>query len=141
MLRIVLDANIYVSALLKPEGPQAKLLRLGLRRKYRILLSQSIFFELAEVFQYKKIIKKISLSKNEIKEFLEQLTHAGTWIKGDIHVTACEDPDDNIYLACAKEAQADFLVSGDQHLLKMKAFGETKIVTTRSFLEFLKQPE
>ncbi|MBI2982044.1 MAG: hypothetical protein HYY44_07125 [Deltaproteobacteria bacterium] len=48
-----------------------------------------------------------------------------------------DSSDDDIYLACAKESQADYLVSGDQHLLTMTEFEETGIVTSKKFLECL----
>jgi predicted nucleic acid-binding protein len=50
-----------------------------------------------------------------------------------------DDPDDNVLLACAVEAEADFIVSGDRHLLKEKEFQGTKITGVKEFLEMLEK--
>jgi len=49
-----------------------------------------------------------------------------------------EDPTDNKFLECAVEAKADYIISGDKHLLKIKKFKETKILTPNKFLDILK---
>jgi len=48
-----------------------------------------------------------------------------------------DDPDDNQILACALEGKAEFLVTGDHHLLKLRRVQETRIVTPREFLAIL----
>jgi predicted nucleic acid-binding protein len=45
-----------------------------------------------------------------------------------------DDPTDNVILACAEKAEANFIITGDQHLLSLKEFGQAKIVTPREFL-------
>lgn len=137
MMRAVLDANIYVSAFLKPAGLQAKILEMAFDGKYQIVLSKEIFEEICSVLQREKIIERLSLSLDEIKKDLERLVVIAAWTDSTISVKICEDPKDDIYLACAKESQADFLVSGDDHLLKMKQFEKTRIVTSHWFLEYL----
>jgi len=46
-----------------------------------------------------------------------------------------EDPDDNKILEAALEAKADYIISGDRHLLKLKVFRGIKIAKARQFLE------
>jgi len=46
-----------------------------------------------------------------------------------------EDPSDNVILESAVITKADFLISGDEHLLKIKEFDNTKIVTASEFLD------
>jgi len=137
MLRVVLDANIYISALLKPKGLQSKIVRKGFQGDFQIVISEKIFLEICRVLKYPKIAERLSVSNQEIKKFLERLIDVSQWTLDEVYVRACEDPNDDIYLACAKESRADFLVSGDQHLLKMKEFGATKVVMSRVFLELL----
>ena len=118
MIRVVLDANIYVSAFLKPSGLQAKILEMAFDEKYEIVLSREIFEEICSVLQRKKIVERLSISPDEVKKNLERLAAVASWTDSSVSVSVCEDPRDDIYLACVKESQADFLVSGDQHLLK-----------------------
>ena len=49
-----------------------------------------------------------------------------------------QDPEDNKFLACALEGEAAYIVSGDNHLLKLKHYKGIQIVTARSFLEIIK---
>lgn len=137
MIRVILDANIVVSALLKPHGLQSIILQKGLAGSFQIILSEKIFLEICRVLQYEKIAKRMPFTLRQIKKILERITDSASWIADEIEVKLCEDPDDDIYLACAKESQADYLVSGDQHLLKLKKMDSTAIVTTRWFLDFI----
>lgn len=134
MIRVIFDANIYISALLKPGGLQAQLLKQALAGRFQLVLSESIFKEICRVLNYEKIAKRLPFSKAQVKKFLERLVETTAWTGDEIHVSVCEDPEDDIYLSCAKESQAKFLVSGDQHLLKIKQFEETEIVSSKEFL-------
>ena len=49
-----------------------------------------------------------------------------------------EDPDDDKILACALEAQADYIVSADQHLLRLRQYQNINIITAKEFLEILR---
>jgi len=51
-----------------------------------------------------------------------------------------QDPDDNKFLACAREGQADCLVSGDGHLLGLEVYEGTQIITPAAFLAVLQSP-
>ena len=133
MIRVVLDANIYVSAFLKPSGLQAKILEMAFEGKYQIILSREIFEEICSVLQRKKIQARLSVSLEEVIKDLERLATIASWTGSSVSVSVCEDPNDDIYLACAKESQADFIVSGDQHLLKLKHFERAEIITSREF--------
>ncbi len=137
MIRVVLDANIYLSAFLKPAGLQAKILETAFDGNYQIVLSKEIFEEVCSVLQRDKIIERLPISLEEVKKDLERLVVIAAWTDSTLSVNVCDDPDDDIYLSCAKEAQADFLVTGDQHLLKLKKFEKTEIVTSKDFTAYL----
>jgi predicted nucleic acid-binding protein len=53
-------------------------------------------------------------------------------------VVRSRDPDDGLFLACALEGHADYLVSGDPHLLEIKHYHGVQILTPRQFLDILK---
>ena len=50
-----------------------------------------------------------------------------------------EDPTDNKFLECAVESHADYIVSGDKHLKRLKEFKKIKIVTVNKFLDILRR--
>lgn len=137
MIRVIFDANIYVSALLKPAGLQAQLLKQGLEGKFHLVLSELILEEICRVLNYEKIAKRLPFTKSQIKIFLERLVESTAWTADELKVSICEDPKDDIYLSCAKESQAGFLVSGDRDLLKLENFEDTRIVSSKIFLDYL----
>ena len=73
--------------------------------------------------------KRIEIAQQRIADFTEHVSPAQTVRVVD------EDPDDNRILECAQAAGSDYIVTGDQHLLKLKHFGSTKIVKAAEFLE------
>ena len=52
-------------------------------------------------------------------------------------ITICRDSKDNFLLALAKDAGADFLITGDKDLLSLKTFGNTKIISLNEFVKQL----
>jgi len=59
--------------------------------------------------------------------------------KGALHVKViADDPDDDKFLACATEGGADYVVSGDHHLLNLNSYQGICIVTPAAFLHVLK---
>ena len=136
-MRVILDANIYVSALLKPSGRQAKIVQKGFDGVFQIVLSENIFLEIGRVLNYRKIVDRLPFTQDQVKQFLEHLVEMASWTNDEVKVTGCRDPRDDIYLSCAKESQAKFLVSGDQDLLQLKRFEETIILNSKEFMEHL----
>lgn len=136
-MKAVLDANIYISAFLKPSGLQSQILKKTFEGIFEIVLSESIFLEICRVLKYPRISKKNSYTEDEIKRLLQSLVEIAAWTSDSLKVKACIDPADDIYLSCSQESQADVLVSGDQHLLILKNFKKTKIITPREFWTML----
>ncbi|MBI4613801.1 MAG: putative toxin-antitoxin system toxin component, PIN family [Planctomycetes bacterium] len=139
-LRVVLDANVYVSALIQPAGPPGRILRRWVvENPFELVASRSILEELRQTIGEPRVRKRIAASDEEIEAFLISMQVLSLWTPGrlrDRWVPA--DPDDDIYVAAAREANAAFIVSGDHHLLELGAVEGTKIVSPRRFLEILK---
>jgi len=133
-LRVVLDTNVIISALVG-HGKSRHLLT-KLFEKYEIVSSKQMLAELGDVLSR----RKFGFTRNQINEFLLMM------IRGSIAatVTECpeiivEDPDDDVVLATALEGGADFIVSGDKHLLSLREFRGIRIVTVREMLEILRE--
>jgi len=140
MLKIVLDTNVFVSALINPRGKPAQILNYVFENKIRLFTSPSIIEELERVLSYPKLVKRHGLEKQELKKFVSDLLSILSLVEGKkaIEVIA-EDPADNNYLSCVVDAKADFIVSGDIHLLNLREYEGIQIITPAQFLEMLEK--
>ncbi len=135
MLKAVLDTNQFISGLIVKEGVPAQVLDVWHRGVFTLLTSSAILAETREVFSYPRIRKKYRLSQQDIDDFITQVEKAAVLTPGRLALSVVkEDPDDDMILACAVEGGADYVVSGDPHLLKMRSYEGIPIVTPRDFL-------
>ena len=140
MLKIVLDANVFASALINPHGKPAQILNYVFENKIRLFTSPSIIEELQRVLSYPKLVKRHGLEKEELKKFVSDLLSIMALVEGKKAIEVIvEDPTDNNYLSCALDAKADFIVSGDMHLLNLREHEGIQIVTPTQFLEMLEK--
>lgn len=135
MIRIVLDANQFISALLKPGSNPDAIMRLVREEKVLLLMSESICDEVRRVLTYPKIFKRLNLSKEQLDFFLKGLRAVAVITAGKLSLPLlAADPDDTKNLECAVEGKADYLVSGDHHLLDLKFYQGIRIVDPLMFL-------
>lgn len=129
-MRIVADTNVLISALMFAGLPGA-FLQLGLERQFTLVTSKALLDELAE-----KLVAKFGMSEPDARAVQSRLESAGDLIepKFTLHVVK-DDPDDNRVLECAVAGKADFVVSGDRHLLRVGEYDGIPIMTVRQFLE------
>jgi putative PIN family toxin of toxin-antitoxin system len=140
MLRVVLDTNVIVSGTISSSGPPYEVLEAWRHRKFALTTSPKILREVERVFSYPRIKDPYHLDTKTIKAILARLNKYSVVTQGKLKFNEIkEDPPDNMFLACAKEGAADFIVTGDDHLLDLGAFQGTPIVTPRHFLEILKE--
>lgn len=137
-MKIVLDANIFVSFFLTQNPTIAKIFNLWQEKKLQVLISPDIKAEILKVFQYPKIKKNLKPQDYQALNFL--LKEEIKLIIPKKRITLCKDLEDNMYLECALEGKAGFLITGDKkHLLPLKKFRQTKIVSPNEFLKYLKK--
>jgi putative PIN family toxin of toxin-antitoxin system len=133
-LRVVLDTNVLVSALIL-KGRISGLV--GLWRMGRItpVLSRETFDEFRRVLEY----PKFSLSKREIQGILQQEILPFFEVVEHVDPVAgvCRDPDDDKFIACAASGKVAFLVSGDKDLRSLGKFGPVRILTPDQLLAML----
>ena len=132
-MRLVLDTNILVSALLSGTSLPAHLLGLWRQGFLDLLTAAEQIDELSRVSRYPKIRQRIVPAT--AGRLVNDLRELGTVLDKLPVVDASPDPDDNYLLAIAVAGGADFLVTGDKRdLLGLAAFRGTRIVTARDFL-------
>lgn len=132
--RVVLDTNVYYSALHSPAGPLEVLLAAGVReRRYRLLVSPFILHELHE-----KLMEKFVWEESRALSAIKQIVHAAELVHPQtVPAVIADDPDDDSILACAVVGQADLIISGDRHLLQLKEYAGIPIVRPMDFLRTL----
>ena len=136
MIKIVLDTNNFISAQISKKGASAQIYQLWKENKIEILTSPFQLKELKKVLNYPRIKQKYRLSQRKIEQIVKIIKkHATILYPIDIPQVISEDPVDNQVLAIAQEGKANFIVSGDHHLLQIKKFKGIPIVSTRSFLK------
>jgi len=131
MIRVVLDTNILVSALLQPQGLPARTFLMALAgTTAQLCVSGDIYAE------YEEVIRRSKFNRSEavIESALHAIWQNGLWVKRSEKVHACSDPDDDIFLECAQAARAHYLVTGNQKHFPAK-WADTQIVTARQFLD------
>ena len=135
MLKIALDAKLFASALIKPQSNPGKILHLVQDNRIELILSPSIIKEIKRILLYPKLQKYHQKTVSEIDAYFEDLL-IFAWIVEDAKTVEVitDDPSDYKYLTCADEGEADFIVSGDHHLLELKSYKDTKILNPGSFL-------
>jgi putative PIN family toxin of toxin-antitoxin system len=141
MLRVVLDTNIFVSSLLVKEGIPAQVLDAWRDRQYALFISPTIISEIRSTLDYPHIRNKYNITDGDIDRLITLLEYDAFIVPGDNKSVAGsipEDPPDEAVLACALDARADLIVSGDRHLLELKEYKGIPIHTVRDFLESLK---
>jgi len=138
MIRIVLDTNLFVSALLKP-GSNADLIFHAVKdERVLLLLSDDICHEISRGLTYPKIRKRLKASDQEIEQFLQLFGMVAVITPGLLKLPPLEaDPDDTKYLVCAVEGRADFIVSGDHHLTDLLSYRGIRIVNPADFMQIL----
>lgn len=133
MVRVVVDTNILVSALINRGKPRRLVLKLF--EEHTVILSRQMLAELADVLTRDKFIVKTS----QVESFLAILVRKSKIVTPSSRFKVIsEDPDDDVVLNTAYAGKAEYIVTGDRHLLALKEFKRTKIVTVIQILESLR---
>ncbi len=138
-MRIVLDANVFVSALISAKGTPARLLVYWQEGKFDIVVSPPMLQELERVLHYSRLQQQYHLPEEEIQRFLRLLRTRAIEVAPSEEIAVIErDPTDNRYVECALAGDAQYIVSGDAHLLDLKEHRGVRILTPMEFVTLLK---
>lgn len=140
MPRTVLDSSVLVSAFIQPRGPVAGLLRDPVRSRYRLCLSEPILEETARKLLTKERLRRSYAYPDSAVEDFVDLLRADAELVADLPALRVVpgDPQDDMIVATALAAEADYLVTGDRrHLLPLGTYRGTRIITPRQFLDLL----
>lgn len=142
MLRVLLDANVYISYLLAPDAPGTiqQLMSAALEGRYTLLLPGELLAEMSETLSRKQALSRRTNPQERQKllsRFMEIAEKIDT-IREEIP-TVTRDRKDDYLLAYAVIGQVDYLVTGDMDLLVLDHVGPVHIVRPADFLAVLSQ--
>ncbi len=136
-MRVVVDSNVFVSALVAPRGTAGILVRKLVEDERTVfLISPETMGELRRVLTYSKIVKLLKFSPEDVNRFLSSIEMLSEEVDETLSVSGleCRDPDDIKFLAVAMEGRADFLITGDEDLLVLGKIEEIPVVTPSQYL-------
>jgi len=132
LIRIAIDTNIMVGAMMKPTGASRKILDMWVEGRLSLLVTRQIRRE------YLNILSQRWVKSDWVAEFNGRIDdHAEMVVPEERIRIINEDPSDNMFLECAVAGKADYIITSDRHLLDLKRFGETEIVTPSRFLKLV----
>jgi putative PIN family toxin of toxin-antitoxin system len=135
MICVLLDTNIWISALLFG-GLPSRLLVLALARSLRIVTSPVLLDELDE-----KLRRKFRMPNDQADDTRLRLENWCDVISTTASISFVrDDPDDDRVLECAVAGRADYIISGDKHLLHLGSYNGIAIVTVREFMDIMNPP-
>jgi uncharacterized protein len=142
-LAIVVDTNLFVSAIISPTGAPARLLDAWRQGIFRLLLSDAQFDEIAGVISRAWLRERYRVTPSDVAGLLVELEQRAERIRplaiADLPLHS-RDADDDVLLACALSGSADYLITGDEDLLVLdgdERLGGLRIVRVTEFLALI----
>jgi putative PIN family toxin of toxin-antitoxin system len=137
-VRLVVDTNVLISALLGSTSLPAHLITLWREGRFDLLTSSEQLDELMRVTRYPKIRERLAPAL--AGRLINELREIAILVENLPQVTVCADPFDNYLLAMAAAGAADFVVTGDKRdLLSLQLHEGVRIVAVREFLQMNKR--
>ncbi len=137
-MRVVTDTNVLVSSFLSAYGNPAEILRHAEAGTFELVLSREIIAEFHEVMAYQRVRRRHHMSDVEIAVIVAGWIKFATFVEPTERLNVVlDDPDDDKFLEAAIAGAAEFIVSGDHHLLELKTYRGIRVVTPAVFLAIL----
>lgn len=135
-MRVVFDTNVLVSSFISKHGLAADILDLvATFDEITLVSSDEILEEFREVMNRDEVRERFPYAKADISRFVRVVRDVAEIVKVSSKFdVVTDDPDDNVILSTAVDGQADYLVTGDRHLKKLKRFKGVGIVNPKAFM-------
>ena len=128
-LKVVLDTNIYLSAILFGGKPR-KIISLAKDKKIDVIVSPKILLEVSN-----KLHSKFSWNEEQVKLVIKAIGKISSVVRPKERLSVVKsDPTDNKVVECAWASKAGFIVTGDKHLLSIGRYKKITIVSPEKFL-------
>ena len=137
-MRVVLDTNVFISALLSAKGAPAEIIRRWQAEEFNVVISPPLLDEFKRVLHYPHVQKHLSRPQEEVDVFLRRLRTVAILVEPDVSLSVIEkDPADDRVLECAVAGEASYIVSGNNHLLELGSYNDIIILNPVGFLAVL----
>jgi putative PIN family toxin of toxin-antitoxin system len=143
MIKAVFDTTVLISAFLRPKGVSDELLDLAASARFSLILSVSILAETArKLLTSEKIRRSYSYPDDAVHRYLQKLSNLAELVaelpplRGVVR-----DPNDDVIVATAVAAGAEYLVARDKDLLDLRSYEDITIITPEAFRGLLRQQE
>lgn len=132
-MKIILDTNIWISGI-HWNGESFKIIQSWKNHKFELIISWEIISELIRILSD----FKIKMEENELSFWINSILINSELVepKQKLNIVK-EDPNDNMFLEAAEESNADYIITQDNHLLKLRSYKTAKILTPKEFISIL----
>ena len=139
-LKAVIDTSVMVSVAFAKQGLAKELKNMIADEEFILVTSKQILKELYQVLHSPRIIKRFTPSEDDINEFIGLMVEKALITEGLYNAEGItEDPADDMFVACALEAKADYIVARDPHLRNLKHFHGIQIVDVTTLIKKVKE--
>ncbi len=133
-MRAVVDTNILLRALIKPQGTVGPLLQRLRNGDYVAIYSEPVLDELLAKLALPRLRDKYHFTDETTADLVALLALRGELVKPQREVKICRDPHDDMFIEAALAGAAEYIVTGDKDLLSLKKFESVQLITPRVFL-------
>jgi putative PIN family toxin of toxin-antitoxin system len=137
-MRLVLDTNVVVSALLWDGAPK-QLLRVSHAKGIQLFTGTPLLEELTETLSKSKLERKIAASMLSVDQLVNFYAELVSVVRPVIVPRLAPDPDDDVVIGTALAAKANFVVTGDRTLLSVAEYKGVRIVSVSEALDAVAQ--
>jgi putative PIN family toxin of toxin-antitoxin system len=136
-MRAVVDTNVLVRAVIRPQGTVGPVLLRLRQGEYTLLYAWPLLEELIDVLDRPRIRAKYRLTDQDIQTVVGLILLRGEGVTPAKRITACRDPKDDKFLEVAVAGKADIIVSGDEDLLALHPYVGIPYRLAGAFLRML----
>ncbi len=140
MHKVVIDTNVLISGIIQRSGFPFKVVKMWEDETLVLVTSSSTIEEAGRVLNYPKIRERYKLTDEDINRTITNLLRYSIIVDDPPEINVIkEDPEDNKILATALAGKADYIISGDAHLLNLRSFRGVEMVTPKRFCEIVEE--
>lgn len=137
-MRVVLDTNIVVSSYIGALGAPARIVASWRGAAFVLVVSDSVLAEYQDALNYPRVGRRHGLTPDQVAVQIASIRENALLVTPEsVPRVVPDDPDDDQVLACALAGQAEYIISGDHHLLNLREYSGIRILSPVAFLALL----